>query len=75
MVFNARQLSELAIEIELEIHQIGRKISTFEAFQLAVQMQRNDIIARAFGIGNGEHNINFPAFLEKIAMELEKIET
>lgn len=74
MIFNVSQLSRLALEIEAEVHETGGEISTFEALSLAVQMQKNDVVARAFGIGNGEYNIKFPAFLEKIAMELEKME-
>jgi len=41
------------------------KLTDFEALQLAVQMQRNEIMKRAFVISSSD---DYPSALEKIAM-------
>jgi hypothetical protein len=60
---NLPTISSLVKELRLDYP----KLTEFEALQLAVQMQRNEIMRRAFVVGS---NDNYPSALEAIAATL-----
>lgn len=74
MIFSIDEIGMSALELQLYASENGEDISFSDALNIVVQMQRTDVIARAFGVMR-DGNISSPAFIERIAMELGAAES
>lgn len=57
-----------------EIEESRRTLTEFQALEIAVKIQQNQVLARSFGVVPNEYNsYSYPGYLEAIAMAIADI--
>lgn len=67
---NYNSISDILDTLEADDFAGKNKISQFELYQLAIQMQRNQILIAGFGV---YQNDSKPSFLENLSIEIRDL--